>query len=204
MNSIKYNMSFIGGGLLRQESVNVAELYLDLKDWDLVKDKVLSENLLQSRTISSAKRFCQEIISRLSILDEDELEMLIESTAQEQGYILWMAICRRYTFVAEFATEVLRERYISLKTDLSKEDFESFMNRKAEWHPEVDKLTPSTKNRVRQIIFRTLREADLLTKGNDINAAMISPALLDIICKHHHDNALYFPVFESDLGGCGK
>lgn len=58
-------MSFIGGYLLRKESLDVAKVYLELHDWNLVREKVLSENLLQSKRISSAKRFVAEIISRL-------------------------------------------------------------------------------------------------------------------------------------------
>lgn len=191
-------MAFIGGSLLRKESLDVAKIYLEQPDWSVVRDKVLSENLLQSKRLSSAKRFVAEIISRLSVLDAAELDRLVVSGIQEQGYILWLAICRRYQFVAEFATELLHERYVSLRNELTQEDFESFMNKKAEWHPEIDKLTDNSRNKVRQILFRTLKDADLLSKDNQIQAAMFSPSLREAISRRDARELLYFPVFENE------
>ena len=45
-------MAFTTGGLFHRDSVRLAMLYLELKEWDSVRNKVLSENLLQSRTIN--------------------------------------------------------------------------------------------------------------------------------------------------------
>lgn len=192
-------MSFIGGSLLRRESVIAAELYLEFKDWDAVREKVISDNLLQARTINSAKRFCREVVTRLKELSDVEIELFVHAMPLEQGYILWMAICRHYRFVAEFAIELLRERYISLKASLTEDDFLSFFNRKSEWHAELEQLTTSTKNKVRQILFRILREAQLIEKDNTIKAALLSPKLLEAISINERKNALYFPIFDSEL-----
>ncbi|WP_039960747.1 BrxA family protein, partial [endosymbiont of Riftia pachyptila] len=116
-------------------------------------------------------------------------------------YLLWMAICRRYKFIADFAVEVFRERYISLKNDLNYEDFDVFFNKKSEWHSELDEVRPVTRNKLRQVLFKMLREADLLTANNTINAAMLSPRLIDVISHGNRRDVLYFPAFESDLKG---
>ncbi len=123
-------MSFTTGCLFHRESVQLAVLFLEFNDWNAVRDKVLSDNLLQARTLNTSKRVCREIISRLKTLDPREINLLVHSSAQEQGYLLWMAVCRRYKFIADFAVEVVRERYISLKTDLHYEDYDAFFNRK--------------------------------------------------------------------------
>ena len=201
MSDDRYSMSFTTGSLFHRESVKLAALYLDLGDWNSVRDKVIAENLLQSRTLNTLKRVCREVISRLKTLISGELEFLVEGSHQEQAYILWLAVCRRYTFIADFAVEVLRERYITLKTDLSHEEFDSFFNRKSEWRLELDEIRPATRNKLRQILFKILREADLLTANNMINAAMLSPGLLDVITQGRRRDVLYFPVFESDLKG---
>ena len=201
MSDDRYSMSFTTGSLFHRESVKLAALYLDLGDWNSVRDKVIAENLLQSRTLNTLKRVCREVISRLKTLISGELEFLVEGSHQEQAYILWLAVCRRYTFIADFAVEVLRERYITLKTDLSHEEFDSFFNRKSEWRLELDEIRPATRNKLRQVLFKILREADLLTANNMINAAMLSPGLLDVITQGSRRDVLYFPVFESDLKG---
>ena len=116
MSKDRYIMSFSTGGLFHHESVKLAALYLDLGDWSSVRDKVIAENLLQTRTLNTLKRVCREVVSRLRTLSSCELEFLIDGSHQEQAYLLWLAICRRYRFIADFAIEVLRERYLSLKS----------------------------------------------------------------------------------------
>ena len=201
MSNDRYSMSFTTGSLFHRESVELTALYLDLGDWSSVRDKVIAENLLQTRTLNTLKRVCREIISRLRTLSSDELEFLVEGSHQEQAYLLWLAVCRRYRFIADFAVEVLRERYITLKSDLTHEDFDSFFNRKSEWHLELDEITPATRGKLRQVLFKMLREADLLTANSMIHTAMLSPRLLSLIQRGSHRDILHFPVFESDVKG---
>lgn len=204
MSNARYIMSFTTGGLFHRESVKLAALNLDLGDWNSVTEKVIAENLLQARTLSTLKRVCREVVSRLKTLSPGELEFLVEGSHQEQAYLLWLAVCRRYTFIADFAVEVLRERYITLKNDLTLEDFDSFFNRKSEWHPELEEISSATRSKSRQVLFKILREADLLTANNMINAAMLSPRLLDVITQGSRRDVLYLPVFESDLKGMAQ
>ena len=195
----RYSMSFTTGSLFHRESVKLAALYLDLGDWDSVRHKVITDNLLQTRTLNTLKRVCREIISRLKTLNLSELKFLLETSHQEQAYLLWLAVCRRYRFIADFAIEVLRERYITLKTDLNYEDFDSFFNQKSEWHSELDEVRPATRSKLRQVLFKILREADLLSANNIISAAMLSQQLIDLISHCSRREILYFPIFESDL-----
>lgn len=197
----KYRMSFTVGGLLLRESLLIADKHSALVDWDTVGNIVIVDNLLQSRTLSTLKRVCREAISRLKMLSPSELDFLLETSHQDQAYLLWLAVCRRYRFIGDFAIEVLRERYITLKSDLTYEDFDSFFNRKSEWHLELDEITPTTRSKLRQILFKMLREADLLTAKNMIHAAMLSPRLLELIHQGRSREVLYFPIFESELKG---
>lgn len=189
-----YKLSFTAAPLLQQESVKLAELFMECKDWDMVRDEVLSKNLLQARTQSSLRRICQEVIPRLGTLSQDELDLLVQGSSQEQVQLLWIAVCRQYRFVAEFAVEVLRERYLSLKGDVRLVDFDSFYNQKSEWHPELENLSLSTRNKLRQVLFRIMREADLLARNNTINAAMLSPRVMDLLTLHNPRDLSYFPM----------
>ncbi len=199
MSTDRYSMSFTTGGLFHRESVALAMLFVDMNDWNSVRDKVFSENLLQSRTLNTSKRLCREIISRLKTLDTLELDLLISGNDQEQKYLLWIAVCRCYRFIAEFAEEVIRERYIGLKHDLQDDDFYFFLNKKSEWHPELDAIERTTRKKLCQVLFKILREAELLTTKNTINAAMLSQRLLAVIPRERLKDVYIFPVFESDL-----
>lgn len=191
-------MSFTAGSLFHQESVKIATLFLKFHDWNAVREKVLSKNLLQVRTINTSKRICSEICSRLKSLYQNELDLLVHGTVQEQTYLLWLAVCRRYKFIGDFSVEIIRERYITLKTNLHYEDFDSFFNKKSEWHEELDAIKPATRNKLRQVLFRMLREADLLTANNTINTAMLSPRLIKAISHKNQRDVLVFPAFETE------
>src|SRR5690606_6378327 len=171
--------------------------FRELRDWKAVSDRVIGSNLLQSRTVTSLKRQAREIVSRLETLHDQEVEYLNSASGQEQAYLLWLAVCRRYPFIADFAVEVLRERYIALNATLSNEDFESFFNRQAEWHEELDSITDSTRAKLRQVLFKIMREADLLTDSNFINAALLTPSFVEMVAQTDRTQLAYFPAFEA-------
>ncbi|MDR1828032.1 MAG: DUF1819 family protein [Methylobacteriaceae bacterium] len=193
MTRTGYSMSFTTGGLFRRESLLLAELYLTLKDWAAVRDAVVAENLLQARTRRTLTRVCSEVVSRLKLLRPQELEFLVSAGFRDQGYVLWLAVCRRYPFIGEFAAEVVRERFLTLKADVPAGEFDAFFNRKAEQYETLDEITPTTREKLRQVLFKMLREVDLLTAGNEIRAAGLSPALVTLIRRGNPGDALFFP-----------
>lgn len=192
-------MSFTSGGLFRQESVDIAALYKDLGSWEAVREKAVKENLLKLRTVSSGKRLVREIVARLQVLDMPGIELLVEGHRDEQVQLLWIAVCRLYKFVAEFAISEVRERFISLKSEISHADFDSFYFRKSEWHEELDAMSDSTRLKLRQVIFRMLRDADLIAENNMILPAVLAPRVIDFIRECGGSDFVYFPVFEDDL-----
>lgn len=198
-NLAPYNMSFTAGGLFIRESVEMANLYLVSSDWRSVKAQAHDNNLIQSRTASSSERICREICFRLEGLCDSELRTLTEGSLQEQQQIIWIAICRRHRFIYEFAVEVIREKYLQLNLDLHQEDYDAFFNAKSEWHDELEKLTESTRNKLRQVVFRMLREADLLTKNNTINPAIMTPQVAKAIGSHSPDDLRIFPQSDRDI-----
>lgn len=204
MNKRKYKLSFSTGGLFQNESVELGALYLQLRNWKKHREKVFSENLLQERAKSSLKRVYAEMCLRLKCLSDEEIEFLVDTNEQEQRNILWIAVCRCYQFIGEFATEVLRENYISLKMNIYLEDFNSYFNRKAEWHPELDNLKESTRQKLRQVLFKILHEANLLTGENIINPPIFSRRFMDLISRKSCSDFYFFPIFDSDLKEMSK
>ncbi|QSV44986.1 DUF1819 family protein [Geobacter benzoatilyticus] len=192
-------MSFTAGGLFLRESVEIAELFLTQGDWKAVRYMALNQNLIQSRTASSSKRVCREICLRLEKLHEAELNVLIEGSLQEQQQILWVGICRRHRFIYEFASEIIREKYLQINLDLRPEDYDAFFNAKAEWHDELEQLTESTRNKLRQVVFRMLREADILTKANSINPVILSAQVARAVASHSPDDLKIFPLSDRDI-----
>lgn len=190
----RYLMSFTAGSLLYQESLVLAEQYKDHQGWDGVREQVLANNLLRMRTNSAARRIFREVSARLDELTPEQINLLVHGNHQEQRLLLWLAICRRYRFIYDFATEVIREKALRLDMSLRVDDYDVFYNRKAEWHPELDELSDSTRAKLRQIVFRMLREADLLSNDNTINRVVMTPALEAVIGEDNPADFAVFPV----------
>ena len=77
-------MSFMAGGLLYHESLKIAQLYEEVGDWEVVRNQVVQDNLLQMRTIEATKRIFREICPRVQLLTEDQFDLLLTGTRQEQ------------------------------------------------------------------------------------------------------------------------
>lgn len=88
----RYELGFTAGALLLKESVSVANLYLHIRNWDQVKGKIISKNLLQVRTVASSKRLANEIVNRLEKLTIDQLQLLSDGTLVEKKAIAWLAV----------------------------------------------------------------------------------------------------------------
>lgn len=199
MNSPRYILSFTGARLQRAESVALAELFRQYGDWDRVRREAEAGNILQVRTLSSAKRVARELVFRLQELSPLELELFVSGSRDDQNHLLWVAVCRRYRLIAEFALEVVRERFLSLGAPLELADFDAFYFRKADWHDELDELKPVTQKKLRQVLFGMMREAGLINDQGAINPVMLSPAVRDAIAETRPDDLRLFPMFENDL-----
>lgn len=199
MTAERYRLSFTAGGLFVREAPAIVERYLQTTDWVGTRSQVRTENLLQLRTAAASTRFSKELIARLQELDRDELEELRDANVRDQSYLLWVAACRRYVFLREFASEVLREHYLARRTQLTSSDYDAFFNCKALWHEELEALADSTQKKLKQNLFRMLREAGLVTPQHLIQAALLSPRLAQLIAKHDRQDLFVFPVSDQEI-----
>lgn len=199
MGTKRYNMAFTTGALLLRESVGLAALYLELADWDAVRSQARSTNVLQARKASTGKRWVGEIILRLQTLSDDEIRFLVSGNSQDQASVLWLAICRRFAFIGEFMAEVVRERYLSLRNELGYPDFDAFLEGKTDQHPELAAISPSTRSKLRQVLFRLLREANLLSNDQQIMTPTLGRELAKLMMANDVSETRYFPITENEL-----
>lgn len=199
MADLKYNMSFTAGGLFLLESLPVAEAYLQFRNWEKVKELVLAENTIQSKTNASLVRFNREIVSRLQLLTDEQIKLLVEGSIGERKLILWVAICRKHKFINDFAIEVIREKFLQLNYKVAYKDFDIFFNKKSEWHDELDQLTDSSKNKLRQVLFRMLREADILLDNDEINRVHLTSKFIETMKRTNRAEFSIFPISELEI-----
>ena len=180
-----YSLGFTAASLRPDLARIVAECYLAAgSDWDLAKDKVLSLNALQSRTASSALRQEREVRRRLQRLTPDQITLLVRATSDNRVAMTWLAVLKSTRFAFEFAGEVLREKLAAHDTILRHSDYESYMEMKSVSHPELARLSTSSKNKVRQALLSMLSDVGILGPGVALGAIQepfLSPAVLGVI-----------------------
>lgn len=195
----KYELSFTTGGLFTTEASVVSLLYEDLRDWGLVCEKIKAENLLQTRTLSSGTRVSREVVARLSTLSRAELDVVAKGAPQDRAHLMWIAASRRYKLIAEFAEEVVRERFLLLTPALKYEDFDSFFRTKALWSEQLNELSESTTKKLRQNLFKMLRDAGLLSADGYILHTMLSHTVSSLVAEHDPAEFRLFPLSDSDI-----
>lgn len=195
----RYRLSFTVGGLLAEQGRTVAGLMVgdaavaaavdtlpsaDRDDdafapaelLESVRRYAVAENVLQIRTHAAGVRIVNEVIKRLSALTMGELRCIADADMlqSDRRALMWVAMCRYYALVGEFAQEVLREHFLIGAPAITYDDYDHFMLGKAMWHPEIDDLSTSTSAKLRSNVFKAMVEAGLVNRSDDT----IIPSLL--------------------------
>jgi hypothetical protein len=177
-----YKMSFTSGGLFLNESVSVATLHESGEPWVVTLARGLNEGATSLPKAASNRRTLREIGNRLSTLSDQEISFLVDGAdRQEQQYLLWIATCRAYRFVREFAYEVLCDRYLAYQLDLPLDSFDILFAAKADWDERLASISDSTRKKLRQNVFRMMREAGLLSTNNRIQSTFMTVSLRALI-----------------------
>lgn len=194
----RYRLSFGVGGLFEREASIAVPLFGELCDWTSVRSQLVTNNLLQARTQSTAVRYAGEVIKRLETLTNEELVAFSEFGLQERRQLMWVAACRAYSFIAEFAEEVLRDRFLGLKSKLTLADYDAFVLAKSLWHNELNEISELTYGRLRRSIFQMLRDTEMLNDAYEIQSVLLTPQLRSLLDKSFPSDIRFFPVRSID------
>ena len=162
--SQKYRLSFISGGLFLRESVAAVQIYSKCSDWNEVRQKLIDDQIISFNTLSTAKRLSREIVLRLKSLHPNEIYFFENVDMEERRMIIWLAICRTYSIIPAFVDSVISEKLLSMREDLSNQDFEKFLQGQEITHPEIAELSPSTRTKLRTVLYRMLGEMGFFDK----------------------------------------
>ena len=189
-----YKMSFSTGGLFLNESVEVARLKQPDDDWEATISRALENGATSLPKSVSNRRTLREIVNRISTLTDEEVEFFVnEADRTDRQAILWLATCRAYRFIREFAVEVIRERYLSYQLELPRESFDILFNAKADWDDGLSALSRTTQLKLRQIMFRMMREAGVINEDNRIQTSILSIRLRTLVEEQNPTQLAIFP-----------
>lgn len=189
-----YLMSFSTGGLFVNESVEVIRLHTPGTAWPDTITKAMTDGATSLPKAASNRRTLREITNRVSCLTDEERSFLLEDADRpEREALLWVATCRGYRFVREFAIEVVQERLATYRHDLPLDAFDRFFAEKAEIDTALAKISQSTRLKLRQVLFRMMREAGIIDVHDNIRPAYLSARLQDLVARHDPNDLQIFP-----------
>ncbi|KFI52298.1 DUF1819 family protein [Bifidobacterium biavatii] len=210
----RYRLSFTVGGLLAPQGRIIATLFLAENNDDnriaqgdevelgehiaRIRQRAVDENVLSIRTRAAGSRMVSEVIKRLSTLSGTELCHLAgaDTPTADRHALMWVAMCRYYALVGQFAHEVLRDRYLMGMPTVTYEDYDRFILTKAMWHPELETLSTTTAAKLRANLFKAMHEAGLVDKtDNTLQPALLGNTLTGIL-EHRPESFGFFPIGE--------
>ena len=189
----KYRLSFGTGNAYINESNLILKKYLENKDWKETEKYSIENNILQTNTLSSAKRIFREISLRLKSLSNEEQEFFIRSNYVDQSILIWISICRTYRFIGDFSSMIILEKFNSYQLELDYNDFNFFYEKQKVFHEELNLLKDSTRKKLRQVIFRIMKDLNMLSQTNEITPQLPSIELREISSLTRKDLKLFLP-----------
>lgn len=181
MTLYPYTLSFTVGGLFLFEGIALARLRAAGSPWDEVRHAVPAGVFVARGGASSVKRIRNEVVGRLTRLTDPEIAYLAGAGMTDARALMWVAACRKYRILAEFAREVLDERLRTFQPEIRVTDFDALLDAKGVNAEEIAQLSASTRARLRSVAFRMLREAELIDAENRVCAPRLSGALRDLL-----------------------
>lgn len=193
MNS-KYIFSYTAATLMLHETHEVIKKYLELKDWNKVKNIVIEENIMQKQSISSRKRVFVELKRRIESLTSNQLEFINEASSSEIRNLIFLSILKTYRFIFEFMVEVISKKVLMFDYKILNSDYEVFFESKKYSIEQLETITEATQYKLKQALFRILEEAMIVdsTKNKNIQKVHLSSEVCEMIIK---DNPIYLKAF---------
>ena len=175
VHKTKYTFSFTGASALIAETLVIAEEHNRLKDWKAVEKSLLDNNLLNKVKQATFKREFSEIKKRLSLLTQDQLQLMIHGSLDDAKAMILLSLIKAYTFLRDFIVEVIRNKYLLFDTVISDIDYIRFVNTKSLSHNELNAITEVTAKKVKQVVFKLLEQVGLITQAR--NGSILKPIL---------------------------
>ena len=190
----KYTFSFTAASALVKETMVIAELYLKHNDWSKVEMDVIQNNVLQKNKTNTIRRELFEIKKRLSNLNQNELNLLVNGDMNTTKMMIYLSIVKTYSFIYEFVNEVLNNKFIQFERYLSDADYAKFIDSKTNTHPELEVISEKTVAKVKQVTFKILEQIGII---DSLKTKMIIKPYLENSCVETivNDNPMMLSAF---------
>lgn len=164
-SNIRLEANFTKASLIVPETRIVARLLLDGADVTTWKKKIEQDNVLQARTINTAKSYAAIARHRLESCDWGLWEIVrdADNAVASQGVLV--ATLKFSPLLAVFMRTALADEYRRMSPELEDHVWVSFVSDQSLDHPNLAAISSGTQAKLRQNAYRILTEAGYLGRG---------------------------------------
>jgi hypothetical protein len=194
--TVTYNLGFTAYGLGATHALALATVYHEVENWDVAKDRAITENVFRQAKSTSVKRLEREFRQRLQTLTRTQLDLLVEYPDEARIPIALLAVFKRYRNIRDFAEDTLLSKYEVMDFEIRPSDYAGFIERMEPAHPELSTLTALSAKKIRQVTFRMLTEGQILSTDDP---PRIAPSMLPtsvVLAIREEDPALLRPFIQ--------
>lgn len=127
-----YEVAVANHPVLLKETLICAKLLAKSNDWKSLTEQVIDENLLEARSVNTAQTYLRAIRFRLESVPETLLTMMAGRHQKTARLALFYVLLNKNRLLREMMEEPVRDALLAKESDLSREDIESFFERKRE------------------------------------------------------------------------
>lgn len=185
--------------LFYQETKRINQLLLDGATQEEIMNKVVEQDFLQLSSLSQRKTVGNELVYRLTLIDETMQEMIQQEDNQtSKTMVVYSIICADRLF-QEFVREVYLDKLVTLHSELSKKEVIRFFERKAQMNETVEKWKEYTYDRLASSFIQVLKEAGWI---NEIKKShyQIEKPFISTRARNYLKKEGYPPAVEVVLG----
>lgn len=185
--------------LFYQETKRINQLLLDGATQEEIMNKVVEQDFLQLSSVSQRKTVGNELVYRLTLIDETMQEMIQQEDNQtSKTMVVYSIICADRLF-QEFVREVYLDKLVTLHSELSKKEAIRFFERKAQMNETVEKWKEYTYDRLARSFIQVLKEAGWI---NEIKKShyQIEKPFISTRARNYLKKEGYPPAVEVVLG----
>lgn len=160
----EYLISFTAGGLLAEETRAVISYMNDIEISRLPEE--IKNNLhLQTNSQASRQRVVQELKKRYHVVGQATFDLFQESDIQLQNILIFYSCTKIYSILFDFMFGPVTDKWLTRDLIVKKTDVKHFLDLQSNSHPEIDRWTESTREKVATVIIRMLKEVGILRAG---------------------------------------
>jgi hypothetical protein len=158
----KFNAEISAGSLLMLESRRLAKLLLSKPDEASWQHAIEIDNILQKKTVATARRQATLLRKRLVTLDATGWQMIAERESEVVNQLLLSAAVKHSQLLGDFMRQAYADCQRRLDPALVLSDWQTYLTECAHHDPAVLDWSNATKAKLFEVIVRILAETKYL------------------------------------------